>query len=131
MTVGQIRAAIQRTNEEGEDGEDGEPLTYAQLISELRHAGHTLADIAGYDDVQISHVICLKRDKYGQLVRRKRNDLPDWVEVDENGMRIISKPVPFSKMYRQVQRDRGLSKEAASGRWKAYQAANPKLGTGS
>ncbi len=66
-------------------------------------------------------VVGLRRDKWGALVRHTE-DLPPWVEVDDEGMRIVSRPTSFGKMYRQVKRGQGLSKDKAEQAWVAYVA---------
>ncbi len=63
--------------------------------------------------------IGLRRDKWGALVKHVE-DLPPWVEVDDDGMRIISKPQSFGKMFRQVKKFQGLNKEKAEQAWVAY-----------
>ncbi len=123
----------QRAGDDGSGGEDGdsdsEPLNIAELVSELLYAGKTLAEVAGYDDVLLERVVCRKRDEYGRLVRHD-SELPPWVEVDADGMRTISRPVPFARMFHAVKRYQGATVEHAEAAWKEYLKANPRLGRG-
>lgn len=96
----------------------------AELVSELLYAGKTLQEIAGYDNYQLLWVLFRKRDKYGRLIRVD-SELPPWVKVDANGMRVVGKRVSFGAMYKQVKRTQGLSKEEADKKWKDYLETNP------
>lgn len=116
--------------EQIEDGTaDNGELTPFDIVSELMYAGKTVREIAGYDTVQMLGVIWRKRDKYGKLIRN--NDLPEGVEVDEDGMRTISNPVPFRDMFIGVRRNIvGESDTSAEAAWERYCEDNPKLGIG-
>ncbi len=98
-------------------------------MSELLYAGKTMVEIAGWDDCQMRWVVCRKRDKSGRLVRRDPS-LPDWVETDERGMRVVTNPVPYSTMFRQVMRGRGLTDREAAVAWAAWRTENPQFGRG-
>lgn len=65
-----------------------------------------------------------KRNKFGELVRNEE-DLPEGVEVDDEGMRVVKNPVAFSKMFRQVATMRGLDPDQE---WDRYLERNPGLG---
>lgn len=88
----------------------------------------SLREIAGYDDVQIVHVLARRRDKWGKLVRSE--ELPPGVEVDDDGQRIVTRPVPFKRMYRMVKKLQGLPAEKIDTAWDEWQADNPKFGVG-
>ena len=114
--------------DDGLDDEDRTPLSIAEIVSELMYSGKPLSEIAGYDDVIIFRIIGRHRDQYGKLVRD--NGLPSGVEVDENGMRVIRNPMPFTAMLRDVWESRGLERSEALGKVDEYLAENPKLGRG-
>jgi len=101
----------------------------AELVSELLYAGKSLAEIAGYDDVQLSRVVFRRRDRYGRLLRQAE-ELPPGVCVDEDGMRVVTNPVPYAVMYRQVRQGQGLGRNQAEADWLRFLALNPKLGKG-
>lgn len=72
----------------------------------------------------------LPRDKYGRL-KRYDPDLPDHVAVNEDGMRVIKgKRTPFSEMFKQVNKRRGLSDEQIRVAWDRFKEDNPKMGKG-
>jgi hypothetical protein len=96
------------------------------LVSELLFNGKTLAEVAGYDVYIMRHVLNRRRDKYGRLVR-KSEELPPWVEVDDDGMRVVTRPCSFASMYRKVKRWQGHSTESAEEHWKKYLRDNPRL----
>lgn len=79
----------------------------------------------------MQNVIARKRGKGGKLIRGG-SDLPSWVHVDANGMRVIprGKRSSFSKMFQQVKQNRGLSKEKIKQDWDNWRQANPKFGKG-
>lgn len=92
------------------------------------YAGKSLSEIARLDDYQLRWVVFRRRDKYGGLMRRGANDLPPHVQVDANGMRVVTNPQPFSKMFRDVKRRQGVVNERdIEERWKQYTAENPQL----
>ena len=128
---GSQRSAGENGDSEADEGTDDarQPLSIAEIVSDLTYAGKPLSEIAGYDDLQLRWIIFRARDKHGRLIR-KTKDLPDWVEVDEEGQRIISNPKPFEFMFRQVQLNRGKSREEADKDWQGFLAENPKLGKG-
>lgn len=94
-------------------------------MSDLLYAGKTRQEIAGYTNTFLCGVLFLRRNKYGELIRD--TGLPPHVEVDDNGMRKISNPVPFSEMFFSVQASKGLNKEQVAERWDRYLDLNPKL----
>jgi hypothetical protein len=98
------------------------------MVSELLYADKPYSEIAGYDSTMLRWVIARPRDKYGRL--KRRGNLPPWVEVDDKGMRVVTRPVAFQTMFRQVAKSKGLELEQIDKEWKEYQAANPKLGVG-
>lgn len=104
-------------------------LNPCEIVSELLYASKSLQEIAGYDTYQILKVVARKRDKYGRLVRRAEGEeeLPDWVKVDEDGMRIVENPVPFSKTFRQVKEYQGLDEIGTEKAWQEYLCDNPCL----
>lgn len=81
------------------------------------------------DDLILVHVFGRPRDKFGRLIRHN-SELPPWVEVDADGMRTISKPVPFSAAVRKAWRGAGVNEGEVERRWQSYKKANPKLGRG-
>lgn len=97
-------------------------------MSELLYAGKTLREVAGYDDAFMRHVLLRPRDKHGRLVRR--GDLPPGVEVDEDGMRTVTRATDLETLYRRILRRRGVSPEAAEARWQEWLKDNPKFYTG-
>jgi hypothetical protein len=108
------------------DGHRG--LSVPELVSELVYSGKTLADIAGYDNYQFLRVICRRRDRYGKLVRGE--ELPEWVEVDEDGMRTIGNPVPYEVMYKQVKTSSGMERDQAERSWEQFLEEHPRFGVG-
>lgn len=101
-------------------------MTVAEIIAELTYAGKTLAEIARIDDIQMRWIFCRKRDRNGNLTRRDP-ELPDWVEVDADGMRVVNNPVPFTAMFKQVKKYQGLDEAGTKQAWQGYIADNPKL----
>ena len=97
-------------------------------MSECLYAGKTLVEVAGYTDWQLSYVLCRRRDKAGRLDRSPREELPPWVEVDDDGMRVIRNPVPLGVAFKQVQRRRGRTDEQAVAAWQRWLDDNPKFG---
>jgi hypothetical protein len=93
-------------------------------VSELLYNGATLEQIAGYDDEFIEQVLWRKRDSRGRL---DRYDLPEGCEVDDDGMRVISSPVAFGAMFREVKKFQGLDEDDAEKRWQEYLDENPRL----
>lgn len=85
--------------------------------------------MAGLDNYQMNWVVFRARDQHGKLIRRP-SSLPPWVHVDADGMRIVKNPIPFKRMFRQVQELRGKSKAEAELAWELYQLEHPKLGRG-
>lgn len=78
------------------------------------------------DDIQMRWIFCRKRDHAGNLTRRDP-DLPDWVEVDTDGMRVVSNPVSFTSMFKQVKKYQGLDESRTKQCWQEYIVENPKL----
>lgn len=117
-TGGAERKSVARDDEDEPTTNNGR-LSFAQLVSQFLYAGKTLEQVARWDDRQMLGCIGLRRDKWGALVKHVE-DLPPWVEVDDDGMRIISKPQSFGKMFRQVKKFQGLNKEKAEQAWVAY-----------
>lgn len=116
--------------EEGEEEqEQRRGLTIAELVSELLYAGKSLAEVAGYDTIQMVWVVCRKRDKWGRLVRNV-DSLPPWVAVGEDGMRIVTSPMPFQSLYYRSKIYQGADPVEAHKSWQEYQLDNPKLGRG-
>ncbi len=93
--------------------------------------GKSLAEIASYTSWQRRGVLFLKRDRDGQLVRRRHYDLPEGVEVDKEGRRIISNPVSLGEAFRQVHAKAGLDDKKIKKAWKRYKKDNPKMGKSS
>lgn len=61
-------------------------------MAELQyHRQLTLEQIARLDDVQIARCLNLPRDRRGNLLRRD-SELPPGVEVDDDGLRVVSSP---------------------------------------
>jgi hypothetical protein len=54
--------------------------------------------------------------------------LPDWVEVDEEGMRVVSNPKPFQIMFKEVGRRAGWSEKDIDKGWSRYQEMYPRMG---
>lgn len=115
----------------GENDEDTsnsrQPFSIAEIVAELIYANKTIDDIANYDDVQMRWIVFRKRDKYGGLVRSS-SELPDWVEVDDQGMRIVSKEVSYQAMFRQVKKKQGLTGDKVEESWKYFLSTNPEFG---
>ena len=99
------------------------------MISECLYGGKSLAEVAGYDPWQWRLVLCRARNSSGQLIRDDGGEkLPPWVEVDERGQRVISKPVSFSQAFMQVQKRRGKNKEQSAAAWAEWMKDNPGYG---
>lgn len=98
------------------------------MVSDMCYAGKTLAEIAGYSTIQMNHMLFLKRDKWGRL-EDPRNALPPGVEVDDNGMRVISpnNRRPFTKSFQRVKKRQGLNDAEAQKAWDDYLARHPSL----
>jgi len=86
-----------------------------------------MQEVARYDDYQLFHVILRARDQFGRLIR-KMAGLPDWVECDEEGMRIVSKPKPFQVMFQQIGRRAGWSDKEIDNAWGKYKDMYPRMG---
>ncbi len=110
----------------GEEDPGPKYLSIAEIVSELLYAGKSLSEIAGYDALVLKWVVFRKRNKYGALVQA-HDELPPGVEVDDDGMRIISNPVPFSAMFRQVKKRQGLNKEQTEAQWQEWLLVNPQF----
>jgi hypothetical protein len=85
----------------------------------MLYAGKTLAEIAGMDDLQMRWVVSRRRDQQGRLIRRDR-ELPEWVEVDAEGMRIITQPRRFGDVFRRTYEELGLSQQQIEARWTGF-----------
>lgn len=95
----------------------------AEIVSELMYGGKTLKEIARLTNYQMHWIVFRKRNsKTGALVRKSSN-LPEWVEVDERGMRIVSNPKPYREMFCQVQKSRGLPVQET---WDEFLGKNPE-----
>lgn len=106
------------------------PMTYAEQVSDLIYSGKTLEEIAGYTPTLRAHVLYLPRDHQGRL-KRIDPDLPPWLKVDDDGMRIPSgKRMSFKEMFFKRCRKQGKTKAEAEVAWKQYQDDNPKMGRG-
>jgi hypothetical protein len=97
------------------------------VVAQLKFNSIPMTEIAGLDTYQLAFVYGRRRDKQGQLVRVGSEGLPDWVEVDADGMRVVSDPVPFGRMWGQVCHGRGWSKEATTRSWQEWLKANPEF----
>ena len=86
----------------------------------------SLLDFADMDSYQMRWVYGRPRDKHGRL-RRGAEDLPDWVEVDADGMRVVTDQTTFSSMFHQVKSSQGLKPEQVKDAWQMYLMDNPKL----
>ena len=111
----------------GGTGDSGQPLTITEIVAELLNANKPLAEVAGYDDVQMRWLLFRERDRWGQLMRVDK-DLPPWVHVDEDGMRIVKNPTPFEKMYKQVRQYQRWTPENIEDDWLDFKRHNPKMG---
>lgn len=115
----------QRFAKVAEEEGDGN-LTIAELVCELMYAGKTRAEIASYDDVFMSWVLCRRRNENGELVRSSA-DLPAWVamNLDASGQWVVRNPQPFGAMFRQVAQSQGETVEQSLERWERWKAENP------
>lgn len=91
----------------------------------MLYAGKTLKEVAGYTTWQMVHVIGRERDKSGCLVRKSKNKLP--VDVDDDGMVVVKRPVGYGTMYRQVKLRQGMTPKQAGAAWEDFKRANPGL----
>lgn len=90
--------------------------------------------MAQYTTVQLSRVLFLKRDKWGRLLD-PRDVLPDGIEVDDRGQRVIPKDrhglpknrVAFQKLFVQAKVRGGMTQAQAEDDWDRYVDANPSL----
>ncbi len=98
----------------------------AEIVSELMYAGKTLKEIARLTNYQMQQIIFRPRDKGGAL-RRKDPELPEWVETDSRGMRVVSNPKPYGEMFRQVYENRGLDKDKIQETWNSFKEKNPQF----
>lgn len=112
-----------------EEGDDGQPLTVAELLSELLYAGKTLSEIAGYDDVQMNWVVCRQRDDRGRL-QRGNEQLPPGVHVDDDGMRVVKSPSSYAAAFAKASSEVGVAPDLAKQRWQEFLEANPRCGVG-
>lgn len=94
------------------------------MVSELLYAGRRLKDIAGYDSRQLRWVEFRPRDGRGNL---RTDDLPPWVHVDNDGMRVVENPTSFAACFRMAQEWRGADGRQAAAAWDEYMRANPGL----
>lgn len=92
----------------------------------MRYNGISLAEIAGYDPYILREVIGRKRDQFGRLIR-VGSDLPEGVEVDGNGQRIISWPTAFSNAFRNARRFHGINQETVAREWEALVKEDPNF----
>lgn len=98
-------------------------------MSELLYAGKTIAEVAGYDDLQTMEVVFRKRDANGSLVRG--GGLPPGVNVDADGMRIIKNRQPLERVYKKLKKEfAGLTESQADEQWERFRAENPTMGRG-
>ena len=95
---------------------------YAQLV----YAGHRLEDIASWDDEQLGKIVCRPRDRYGDLKRGEK--LPPWAEVDDRGMRVVTKPAPLESAVKGAYLHHGVNEEDAAEKWRKFLDDNPDFG---
>jgi hypothetical protein len=92
------------------------------MYSELMYAGKTLEEIAGLSTVQITWVLCRRRDQYGRLIRA--NGLPEHVlrTMDAEGKRVVSgnKTRPYKSIFMRTWQRRGDTEQQAEARWDEY-----------
>ena len=95
------------------------------------YAGKTLAEIAGYTP-WVRVALFMPRDKHGVLKRSK--GLPEGVEVDERGFRVVgegsSRRTTMEQAVKRSWRKQGMSKQAVEETWQRYREANPEMGRG-
>ena len=98
------------------------------MVSELLYAGKTLDQIAGWSTLFMNRVLLLARDQSGRLIPPNEM-LPDGVEVDARGMRVVppDQRRPFTQTYRRVKEAQGLSGEESQKYWDRYLNQNPQL----
>ena len=104
-------------------------MTVAELVCELLYAGKTRAEIAGYDDVFMQWVLCRSRDEHGRLLRHP-SDLPWWVTTDADGQWVIKNPKPFTRMFEEVMKRRGLDERGRRIAWAEWRRENESFGKG-
>lgn len=98
----------------------------------MLYGGKTLDEVASYDDWQMANVVCRKRDKSGRLVSTRQSlgpdgeELPPWVEVDDNGQRVVSRPTSFGKMFQAAKKAQGMKDWEAKRAWHSYSDNDPR-----
>lgn len=101
-------------------------------MSELLYAGKTLTEIAGYTP-WVRMALFAPRDKHGRL-RREDKGLPEGVEVDDNGYRVVgegsSKRTTMAQAIKRAWRRHGMTKQQVEEAWARYKEANPDMGRG-
>lgn len=88
-------------------------------MSELKWREVSLVEIAGLDDVQIAYVLNRRRDRHGNLIREDE-ELPPGVEVDDNGMRIITNPTSYGRAYVKAKMHYGVSEHQAKDEFRKW-----------
>ena len=118
------------SDENSEEDPYAKPLTYSEQVSELLHNGWRVCDIADLTPY-VRMCLFLPRDKHGRLKRRDES-LPPWVHVDDDGFRVIGpgSRKSFERVFKEINLERGLSKERVEEGWAKYREANPKMGRG-
>lgn len=81
----------------------------------------TLAEIARLDDVQISRCLNLPRDRRGNLLRRD-SELPPGVEVDDDGMRVITNNCGYGAAFVKAKVHHGMDAEDAKKQYQQWWA---------
>jgi len=98
-------------------------------VSELLYAGKTPEQIAGYTP-WTRMALFYPRDQHGRLKRRYR-DLPEGVEVDANGMRVITGPkISLKEATYRANRELGLAEADIDKLWQKFLDDNPLYGKG-
>lgn len=89
----------------------------AEIVAEFFYHGTSLAEVAGFDDLQMRWICFRERDEQGSLVRN-----PGYA-----GPSRIRKEASFEGMFRQAKAYQGLNELEVDLSWQQYLDENPSL----
>lgn len=97
------------------------------MVAQLKFNSVPMREIAGIDTYQLRWIYGRERDETGKLVRAGKDGLPEWAKTDSRGMRVVENPTSFGRMYGQVARSRGWTRERTVASWQEWLKANPQF----
>lgn len=84
-----------------------------------------MEEIAGLDSYRLRWVYSRARGDDGKLIRRS-SGMPDWVEVDSRGQRVVRNPQPFVKMFKTVcTKTWRMDRDQLVATWEDFKQSNP------